>query len=98
MGVIVNDFESVTEDMITIEIPEATYAVFTTPPVDTSNDSSQSDFAKTIKATWKYIFEDWFSKSDYVFDEDKIDFEFYDERCHFRKDTVMDIYVPVLKK
>lgn len=98
MGVIVNGFESVTEDMITIEIPEATYAVFTTPPVDTSNDSSQNDFAKTIKATWKYIFEDWFSKSDYVFDEDKIDFEFYDERCHFRKDTVMDIYVPVLKK
>ncbi|MCE9676401.1 AraC family transcriptional regulator [Paraclostridium bifermentans] len=98
MGVIVNDFESVSEDMITIEIPEATYAVFTTPPVDTSNDSSQNDFAKTIKATWKYIFEDWFNKSDYVFDEDKIDFEFYDERCHFRKDTVMDIYVPVLKK
>lgn len=98
MGVIVNDFESISDDMITIEIPEATYAVFTTPPVDTSNDSSQNDFAKTIKATWKYIFEDWFNQSDYIFDEDKMDFEFYDERCHFRKDTVMDIYVPVLKK
>lgn len=98
LGVVVNDFEYVTEDMITIDIPEATYAVFTTPPVDTSNYEDQEDFAKIIKETWKYIFEEWFKDSEYIFDEDKIDFEFYDERCHGRKDTVMDIYVPVLER
>lgn len=98
LGVVVNDFEYVTEDMITIDIPEATYAVFTTPLVDTSNDEDQEDFAKIIKETWKYIFEEWFKDSEYIFDEDKIDFEFYDERCHGRKDTVMDIYVPVLER
>lgn len=98
LGVVVNDFEYVTEDMITIDIPEATYAVFTTPPVDTTNDEEQKDFAKIIKETWKYIFEEWFKDSEYIFDEDKIDFEFYDERCHGRKDTVMEIYVPVLER
>lgn len=98
LGVVVNDFEHVTENMITIDIPEATYAVFTTPPVDTTNDVEQKDFAKIIKKTWKYIFEEWFKDSEYIFDEDKIDFEFYDERCHGREDTVMDIYVPVLER
>lgn len=98
LGLVVNDFEHVTENMITIEIPEATYAVFTTPPVDTTNDVEQKDFAKIIKETWKYIFEEWFKDSEYIFDEDKIDFEFYDERCHGREDTVMDIYVPVLER
>lgn len=98
LGVIVKDFDLVTEDMITLEIPEATYAVFTTPPVDTSGDCEDDKFAKTIRETWKYIFKEWFKDNNYIFDEDKIDFEFYDERCHWRKDSVMDIYVPVIEK
>ncbi len=48
-----------------------------------------------IKETWKYIFEEWFKDSGYIYDEDKLDFEFYDERCHYRTDTIMEIYVPV---
>ncbi|MDZ5000863.1 AraC family transcriptional regulator, partial [Clostridium perfringens] len=91
LGVIVNDFTKVTDNMITMEVPEATYAVFTTPPVDTTNDSEQNDFSDIIKQTWKYIFEEWFKDSEYSFDESKLDFEFYDERGHGRKDTVMDI-------
>lgn len=98
LGVIVEDFKNVTEDMITVEVPEATYAVFTTPPVDTSDDLEQENFAEIIKQTWKYIFEEWFKDSGYELDESKMDFEFYDERCHGRKDTVMEIYVPVIKK
>lgn len=97
LGVIVDDFSKVEEDMLTVEVPEAEYAVFTTTPVDTTNDKEQKEFAKIIKGTWKYIFEDWFKNSGYVYDENKLDFEFYDERCHYRKDTVMDIYVPVRK-
>ena len=98
LGVIVEDFKNVTEDMITVEVPEATYAVFTTPPVDTSDDLEQENFAEIIKQSWKYIFEEWFKDSGYELDESKMDFEFYDERCHGRKDTVMEIYVPVIKK
>ncbi|MBN9646279.1 AraC family transcriptional regulator [Terrisporobacter glycolicus] len=98
LGVIVDDFQSATDDMMTIDIPEATYAVFTTPPVDTSNDTEQKEFAKIIKETWKYIFKEWFKDSKYIFDESKMDFEFYDERCHGRKDTVMEIYIPIIEK
>ncbi|MCY6958380.1 AraC family transcriptional regulator [Clostridium brassicae] len=98
LGVIVDNFDNVTDEMITVEVPEATYAVFTTPPVDTSKDLDNKDFPEAIKNTWKYIFEEWFKDSEYVFDESKLDFEFYDERCHGRKDTVMEIYVPVEKK
>lgn len=95
LGVIVDDFSKVTPDMLTAEVPEAEYAVFTTPPVDTSAGSEQEDFVQVIKSTWKYIFEDWFKDSGYVYDEGKLNYEFYDERCHSRVDTVMEIYIPV---
>lgn len=98
LGVIVNDFNDVTDDMITVEVPEATYAVFSTPPVNTITEIENNEFANVIKQTWKYIFEEWFKDSGYVFDETKLDFEYYDERCHPTIGTVMDIYVPVLKK
>lgn len=97
LGVVVNDFSNVTNDMITIEIPEAEYAVFTTPPIDTTLDPDQIEFAAVIKNTWKYIFTEWFKDSGCTYDETKLDFEFYDERCHHRLDTVMEIYVPVKK-
>lgn len=97
LGVIVDDFSKAEEDMLTVEVPEAEYAVFTTAPVDTINDEEQNEFANVIAGTWKYIFEDWFKNSGYIYDESKLDFEFYDERCHYRQDTVMDIYVPVKK-
>jgi AraC family transcriptional regulator len=97
LGVIVDDFSKAEEDMLTAEVPEAQYAVFTTTPADTTSDEEQKEFAKIIAGTWKYIFEDWFKDSGYVYDESKLDFEFYDERCHHRKDTVMDIYIPVKK-
>lgn len=97
LGVIVDDFLKVRENMLTVEVPEAEYAVFTTSPVDTTRSEEQNEFAQIIKSTWKYIFEDWFKDSGYVYDESKIDFEFNDERCHHRPDTVMDIYVPVKK-
>jgi AraC family transcriptional regulator len=95
LGVIVDNFDAVTEDMITVEVPEANYAVFTTPPVNTGTEALDNEFADVIKQTWKYIFEQWFKNSGYVFDETKLDFEYYDERCHPTTGTVMDIYVPV---
>ncbi|WP_256715963.1 AraC family transcriptional regulator [Paenibacillus odorifer] len=97
LGVIVEDYSKVEADMLTMDVPEAEYAVFTTPPVDTSTDTEQIQFVQVIKSSWKYIFEEWFKDSGYVYDETKLDFEFYDERCHSRPDTVMEIYVPVKK-
>lgn len=100
LGVIVEDFSKATPDMIKFEVPEAEYAVFTTPAVDlTKPDTYQTDpLAEAVKATWKYIFEEWFPNSEYIYDERKVDFEFYDERCHSRSDSVMEIYIPVVKK
>lgn len=100
LGVIVEDFTKVTPDMIKVEIPEAEYAVFTTPIVDyTKSGTFQNNpLADVVKATWKYIFEEWLPNSEYIYDESKVDFEFYDERCHFRSDAVMEIYIPVVKK
>lgn len=72
LGVIVDNFHDVTDEMITVEVPDATYAVFTTPPVDTSKDLDNVEFPDAIRNTWKYIFEKWFKDSGYVFDESKI--------------------------
>lgn len=93
-GVEVTDFHKATEKMYTLEIPPATYAVFTTPPVD------GDDFVDSIHGTWKYILEEWFPSSGYEIDDTKFDFEFYDERCHpWEYDKLcMDIYVPIMKK
>lgn len=100
MGLTVNDYSKATKEMVRVEIPEAKYAVFTTMPCDTSNNTVEenNNFQSAIQQTWNYIFEEWFPKSDYEYDDDKHDFEYYDERCHFRTDTVMDIYVPVKDK
>ncbi|WP_254772819.1 GyrI-like domain-containing protein [Paenibacillus sp. NFR01] len=96
LGVIVEDYSGIVPEMLTAEVPEAEYAVFTTPPVDTSG-GDQDAFVRAIRGTWKYVFEEWFPVSGYVYDDNKLDSEFYDERCHSRIDTVMEIYVPVLR-
>lgn len=100
LGVFVEDYSKITPDMITMEVPAAEYAVFTTPAVDltTAGSNKNDPLAEVVKETWKYIFEEWFPNHAYVYDESKIAFEFYDERCHFRPDATMEIYVPVAKQ
>ncbi|MDG5788018.1 GyrI-like domain-containing protein [Evansella sp. AB-P1] len=64
-----------------------------TPPV------GDDDFVASIQGTWKYILEEWFPSSGYEIDDTKLDFEFYDERCHpweFDKFS-MEIHVPIKK-
>ncbi len=101
LGVIVDDFEKVTPDMMTITVPEAEYAVFTTPPVNGISEVQTYDadpLSIAVKETWKFIFNEWIPNSDYEFDEAKMDFEFYDERCHTLENAVMEIYVPITRK
>jgi AraC family transcriptional regulator len=94
LGVEVVDFDNVLEEMYELEVPAATYAVFTTPEVE------EKDFVDSIKGTWKYILEEWFPKSGYEIDGGKLDFEFYDEHCHpwEYKKINMNIYIPIMKK
>jgi len=93
-GVEVETFDKATPEMYQLEVPKATYAIFTSPAVD------PKEFVDSIKGTWKYILEEWFPNSGYEIDDSKLDFEFYDERCHpwVHKKSSMDIYVPIKKK
>lgn len=100
-GVIVEDFSRVTPDMMTVEVPKGEYAVFLSPPVnnvDTAHTYDKDPLATAVKETWRYIFTQWFPNSPYELDEEKYDFEFYDERCHALETAMMEIYVPIKKK
>ena len=101
LGVIVKSEDNIEDNMMVIDVPSAKYAVFTTKPVDFTRSNGvngEKEFVNAIKSTWKYIFEEWFKDSEYEYDDNKMDFEFYDERCHFRPDTVMEIYIPIKDK
>jgi len=95
LGLPVDDFSKAESDMVCIEVPEANYAVFTTIPVDEMANPGQ--FAEVIKRTWKGIFENWLVTSGYTYDFTKLDFEYYDERCHSDLDAIMEIWIPVVK-
>jgi len=97
-GPVVDNFDFVPQGMVTVEVPSADYAVFTTDPADLAHDKKA--FADTIQKTWKYIFEEWFEKSDYIFDQEKVAFEFYtDKNGGMDSDhAVADIYIPVKNK
>jgi AraC family transcriptional regulator len=92
IGLEVKEGHDIPKNYHVCTIPEALYAVFTTPPADEAN------FPSSIQSTWKYIFNEWFSKSGYEFAPNGIDFELYDERCMKETDKIMDIYIPVVKK
>lgn len=100
-GVMVENFDRVTSDMLVAEIPATTYAVFTTPPVnnlDTAATYDKDPLAISVKETWRYIFTEWFAQCPYNIDETKYAFELYDERCHASENAVMSIYVPIKAK
>nr|WP_313073453.1 effector binding domain-containing protein [Lacrimispora sp.] len=81
-------------------MPEAEYAIFTTPPINSLPTEQIYDdpLSIAVKETWRYIFNEWSPNSNYEFDETKMDFEFYDERCHDVEHVVMEIYVPIIPK
>lgn len=98
MGVIVDDFSKVEPDMYTVTVPEATYTVFTTPSVNQVGGINEDLFIQGIRETWRKVYTEWFDASGYIYDENGLDFEYYDERCHHTPHSVMDIHVPVRKK
>ena len=92
IGVEVKDGSNISDAYHVCTIPEALYAVFSSPPADKVN------FTKEIQGTWKYIYSEWFPKSGYEFDNGKVDYELYDERCMGETNNVCGIYIPVVKK
>lgn len=76
-----------------IQISGGKYAVFTTPPVNML--VYENMLATTVRNVLRYIFNEWFLSNEYEYDSSRMDFEFYDERCHYLKDSVMEIYIPI---
>ncbi|ASS74373.1 hypothetical protein CIG75_04825 [Tumebacillus algifaecis] len=83
-------FDNVPEGMMCITVPEATYAVFTTPKV------SNADFPSSIQQTWAQAFQEWFPTSGYQ--ACTPEFEWYDERSESDTDKQMDIYIAIVKE
>ena len=93
IGLPVENYDLAEEKMTRVFIPESLYAVFTTIPTDEL--TSPGSFANTIRQTWQSIFLNWFENSVFEYDATKQDFEWYDERCHWDTDAVMEIWIPV---
>lgn len=97
-GVRAENQNLVTSEMMNFEIPAATYAVFTTPPVDNRKTATTYDkdpLAIAVKDTWRYLFSEGLDKYHVKVAESKFSYEYYDERCHASKEAVMDILIPI---
>ncbi|MDR2479502.1 MAG: GyrI-like domain-containing protein [Treponema sp.] len=92
LGVEVAEGCAISEEYHICTIPEALYAVFSSPPANGSN------FVSSIQGTWRYIFSEWLPTSGYAFADNGVDFEFYDDRCMTETEKVCDMYIPVCKK
>jgi len=87
------DLAKIEPDMYMMEMPGGLYAKFTTPLAESSK------YARSIRETWKMIFDRWVPASAYEFDEGRYDFEYYDERDHNKNGMQqMDICVPIQKR
>ncbi|CAN5664737.1 hypothetical protein BH10BAC5_BH10BAC5_28740 [soil metagenome] len=81
----VNNFNDVPEGMVTVDIPEGKYAMFT----------YKGNIMK-ISTIYNYIFGEWVKKTDMKPDNDRNDFELYDERFKGEEDdSELDIYIPI---
>ena len=90
------DLIKIPPDMVSFEV-NGLYAIFPTTPVTFEHEV----FVKAISDTWNYILTEWFPNSEFEYDEERKDFEFYDERDHgyyFENKRQMDIYIPIRMK
>ena len=74
------------------QIQGGLYAVFTTPWVN------EDEFSTSIKETWNQILNHWLPKSQYEYDDRRVDYEYYDERDHSDTNAgkqQMDICIPI---
>lgn len=88
IGVEVDSYDNMPNNIIKITIPATTYAVFSTPKSDTFS------FVKTIHRTWHFIYQQWFPDSVYTHNG-TYEFETY---CEDSRTFSEDIYIPVYKE
>jgi AraC family transcriptional regulator len=89
------DCSKIEPDMHEMKMPGGLYAKFTTPLVESSKH------IQAVRDTWKNVFDNWLPASAYEFDEERYDFEYYDERDHswLHNDLAqMDIYIPIQRR
>ncbi|CKE40391.1 DNA gyrase inhibitor [Streptococcus pneumoniae] len=80
IGTPVSSLEDVPENMTTLTIPAATYAVFTT---------RKGPVAEVVCEAWEYIWQ-WSKENKRAF---TTDFELYDERALDPNHAQLDIYI-----
>ena len=90
-GVKVDDPEDMDGSLYVDWVQPGLYGIFSPPPVFGNADQ----FAEAVKQTWQYIFDEWLPDSGYCLDEERLDYECYDERCHGAGPFSMDICVPL---
>jgi AraC family transcriptional regulator len=92
IGLEVKDGHDIPKEYHVCTIPEALFAVFSSPPADRAN------FSPAIQGTWKYIYSEWFPNSGYEFDGNSVDYELYGGGPLGETGNVCDICIPVVKK
>lgn len=92
MGDVVDSFDDQSKELINLEIPAKTYAVFKISP------KFNFLWGPTIGLTKKFIYTEWLQKSNYELDNDIIgDFEYHDERSLAKK-PMIELYVAIKTK
>jgi AraC family transcriptional regulator len=89
VGMEVSCFDNIFDDMVSITLPETSYAVF--------NVDVKDGISENLHKTYDYILNEWLPKSEYKFNG-SMDFELYDQRFLNREAPVIDLYIPIEKK
>jgi AraC family transcriptional regulator len=93
IGYEIENVGNFSDDLIKITLPATLYARFTTPKV------KHDEFVDCIQEATRYIYGKWMPQSDYEYNSDSYDIEWYDERSNYTNELFeMDIYLPVKKK
>ena len=98
IGVEIKEGHEIPEGYHVCSIPQALYAVFTSPPVIDTDSFEDFSFPNAIQGTWGYIYSEWFPQSGYESDSNGVDYELYDERSKNNNGKAMDICISVTKK
>ena len=85
IGSEVTNSDNVPADMVSKEIPDANYAVFT----------ARGKIPESIQSTTKSIYQEWLPNSKYQH-ANSPEFELYDERSNDMMNAEVDIYVPIV--
>ncbi|MBN2368424.1 AraC family transcriptional regulator [Candidatus Woesearchaeota archaeon] len=72
------------EGMVKKAIPKSKYAVFT-----------HKGHVSNIGKTWDYAYKEWLPRSNFKYNNEGLDFEYYDDRYTDDEKNENDIYIPI---